>query len=232
LCFGRFFPVSLIYTQSIGSLDGGSASRKVSTKNKAAHTDIRASSEIRTHDLRAWAGEDSSCLRHLGHSDLQWSKITAWNHRPATCFEADITLGIFDPEDGGDMFLRNVDWLSTDYKALCPTTQYYLKGIHMYDYLQWNCNMLGRCFLLSVQHWLSVQDTTHLGSQPYGRKVLFVFRDIACCTWSPVGFLTLTCHLRHYVAMTRPEACFSDSSLALASRLLAFWALSIVRNSK
>jgi hypothetical protein len=26
----------------------------------------------------------------------------------------------FDPEDGGDMFLRNVRWLSTDYKALYP----------------------------------------------------------------------------------------------------------------
>jgi hypothetical protein len=26
----------------------------------------------------------------------------------------------FNPEDGGDMLLRNVDWLSTDYTALCP----------------------------------------------------------------------------------------------------------------
>jgi hypothetical protein len=25
-----------------------------------------------------------------------------------------------EPEDGGDMFLRNVHWLSTRYKALCP----------------------------------------------------------------------------------------------------------------
>jgi hypothetical protein len=31
-------------------------------------------------------------------------------------------LGVFlDPEDGGDMFLRNVGGLSTDYTALCPT---------------------------------------------------------------------------------------------------------------
>jgi hypothetical protein len=30
-------------------------------------------------------------------------------------------LGSFlDPEDGGDMFLRNVSCLSTDYTALCP----------------------------------------------------------------------------------------------------------------
>jgi hypothetical protein len=30
-------------------------------------------------------------------------------------------LGLFfDPEDGSDMFLRNVGWLSTDYKTLHP----------------------------------------------------------------------------------------------------------------
>jgi hypothetical protein len=30
----------------------------------------------------------------------------------------DTALFFLDPEDGGDMFLRNVGWLSTDYKAL------------------------------------------------------------------------------------------------------------------
>jgi hypothetical protein len=33
----------------------------------------------------------------------------------------------FDPEDGGDMILRNVGCLSTDYTALYPRRQYYSK---------------------------------------------------------------------------------------------------------
>jgi hypothetical protein len=27
---------------------------------------------------------------------------------------------IFKPEDGSDMFLRNIGWFATDYKALYP----------------------------------------------------------------------------------------------------------------
>jgi hypothetical protein len=36
----------------------------------------------------------------------------------STYFHAGIWLGLFDPEDGNDMFLRNVSWLSTDFTAL------------------------------------------------------------------------------------------------------------------
>jgi hypothetical protein len=39
----------------------------------------------------------------------------------ATCFHDSLLLGLFlDPEEEGDMFLRNVDWLSADYTALYP----------------------------------------------------------------------------------------------------------------
>jgi hypothetical protein len=39
----------------------------------------------------------------------------------ATCFHVGFLLVLFfDPEDGGDMFLRNAGWLSTDYMALYP----------------------------------------------------------------------------------------------------------------
>jgi hypothetical protein len=38
-----------------------------------------------------------------------------------TCSHADFLLGFFlDPEDWGDMFLRNIRWFSTDYMTLYP----------------------------------------------------------------------------------------------------------------
>jgi hypothetical protein len=39
-------------------------------------------------------------------------------------FHTGLLLGLFfDPEDGGDIFLRNVVWLSTDYTTLYPRRQ-------------------------------------------------------------------------------------------------------------
>jgi hypothetical protein len=39
----------------------------------------------------------------------------------ATCFHAGFMLGLFfDPEDGSDMFVGSVHWLSTEYTALHP----------------------------------------------------------------------------------------------------------------
>jgi hypothetical protein len=40
----------------------------------------------------------------------------------------------FDPEDGGDMFLRNVGWNSTDYTASCPR-KWYSSALYMSVYL-------------------------------------------------------------------------------------------------
>jgi hypothetical protein len=42
----------------------------------------------------------------------------------ATSFQAGFSLGLFfEPEDGGDMFLRNDGLLSTDYIVLYPRRQ-------------------------------------------------------------------------------------------------------------
>jgi hypothetical protein len=42
-----------------------------------------------------------------------------------TCFHAGVSLVIFfDPEDRGDMFLRNVGWLLMDYTAVCHRKWY------------------------------------------------------------------------------------------------------------
>jgi hypothetical protein len=39
----------------------------------------------------------------------------------ATCFHIGLLFGLlFDPEDGGNMFPRNVGWLLTDYTELHP----------------------------------------------------------------------------------------------------------------
>jgi hypothetical protein len=47
-----------------------------------------------------------------------------WDITQNICLPPAFTLiscsAIFDPEDGGDMFLRNVGSYSTDYKALYP----------------------------------------------------------------------------------------------------------------
>jgi hypothetical protein len=42
----------------------------------------------------------------------------------ATYFQAGIFLGFFDPDDGGNMFLRNDNWLSANYTVLYHGRQY------------------------------------------------------------------------------------------------------------
>jgi hypothetical protein len=64
--------------------------------------------------------------RHFGgtcHLYLQGRRISQARNQ-ATSFHAGFLLGLFfDPEDGGDMFFRNVGWLSANCTALCPRRQ-------------------------------------------------------------------------------------------------------------
>jgi hypothetical protein len=51
---------------------------------------------------------------------------------PSSLLYASFLLNLFfDPADGGDMFLRNIGWLSTDYTALYPR-----RYNHRYDNLR------------------------------------------------------------------------------------------------
>jgi hypothetical protein len=58
-----------------------------------------------------------TCCLHL-----QSRRISRGSLQLTTCFHAGFLLVLFDPEDGGFMFLRNVRWFSTDYTALYRST--------------------------------------------------------------------------------------------------------------
>jgi hypothetical protein len=59
-------------------------------------------------------------LTRTSQKNCQHAHCNAWRYIGllATCFHAGILLVLLPPEDGGDMFLRNAGWLSTDYTAL------------------------------------------------------------------------------------------------------------------
>jgi hypothetical protein len=73
---------------------------------------------------------DTESIERKRNAELIWTLcvfynfITQWvqteKNRLTTCFHDSYLLGLFDPEDGGDMFLRNVSWFSPGYKALYP----------------------------------------------------------------------------------------------------------------
>jgi hypothetical protein len=67
--------------------EGGPARHKASTytqytTNRKTHTDIYASSGIRTHDLNVWAGADSSCLKPI---NLYFTTLCIVRQKPAMC---------------------------------------------------------------------------------------------------------------------------------------------------
>jgi hypothetical protein len=48
-----------------------------------------------------------------------WKQVARWLvPLLATCYRPVILLGLFDPEDGGDIFLRNVSWLNGLYGVI------------------------------------------------------------------------------------------------------------------
>jgi hypothetical protein len=51
-------------------------------------------------------------------------------NRLVACFHSGILLGLFDPEDVCDMFLRNVGWLSTDCTAIFQNIELFAKNIN------------------------------------------------------------------------------------------------------
>jgi hypothetical protein len=53
------------------------------------------------------------------------------------CFHASILLSLFfDPEDGDNIFLQNVGWLSREYMALYPKSQYSFKNMEFHRVLE------------------------------------------------------------------------------------------------
>jgi hypothetical protein len=65
---------------------------------------------------------------------------------PPTCFRAGFFLGLFfDNEDGGDVFLRNVGWLTTAYMALYVISQKKaLLKKNIYDEVQYTTTVQSR----------------------------------------------------------------------------------------
>jgi hypothetical protein len=70
---------------------------------------------IKTHAFTDLGNRIRQMIRSI--LDMWWE--IQLNTLQSLCFHAGLVLSLlFDPEDGGEMFLRNVGWLSTDYTAL------------------------------------------------------------------------------------------------------------------
>jgi hypothetical protein len=67
----------------------------------------------------------NQCFRGTCLFHLQGQIRTRYQHESrALCWRLHcILLNLFDPENGGDTFLHNVSWLSSDYMALYPSEQ-------------------------------------------------------------------------------------------------------------
>jgi hypothetical protein len=125
------------------------------------------------------------------------SKTGCTNSPLVTCFQASFLLGfIFDPKNGGDIFLRNISWLLTDYMALYPRRQNY--SAHHTFYIKTLRQFCFRTFI----HWSMINRAWnyYFGSLYYGPsllhlcfRTLFYFhlrvnmiRNKKQCCWAPV----------------------------------------------
>jgi hypothetical protein len=92
-------------------------------------------------DVTMWSTfEVSYCFRETYHfliqGQINWARYQLENTRQ--CFHAVTLLGLFDFEYGGDIFLRNVSWLSADYTVFPEDSTF-----HNYQ-----CENLKSCMLL------------------------------------------------------------------------------------
>jgi hypothetical protein len=76
LGLGRFFSFLILYTVGRTLWIGDQSVARPLPTHRTTHTDIHASSEIRTHDASIQTGRASSCLRPCSHCDWPIVQVT------------------------------------------------------------------------------------------------------------------------------------------------------------
>jgi hypothetical protein len=146
LCWALIaFSVTWSFTQSVRLLGRGispSQGRYLysTTQIEYTHTDIHASSGIRTHDPSIWAGEDNSCSRPRGHCD--WLQVYIhfytnnaqvdenWNESEDTFRERMINHRDSGPFRYIEKEVKYFIWITAMLLASCPfRSSYTFNGI-------------------------------------------------------------------------------------------------------
>jgi hypothetical protein len=90
-----------------------------------------------------------------------WRHVVRWTEGKCCPLHADFLVGVlFDTKDVGDMFLRNVGWLLTDFRAICPirldSSQPPLQvpRILYYEYIKGWCIRRPRIHLGMISHFV------------------------------------------------------------------------------